>query len=153
MMKSLYCAAALSFVMASGLAVPASAMDPMMCDEATMTKMQSQMDALTDPAMKMNKDMAMKEMDMAKTAMKDNKMDDCSKHLGMANMGMMMKCDDATMTMMQTEMDAMTDPAMKTNKDMAMKQMDMAKTAMKDNKTDECMMNMGEAMNSMNKKM
>ena len=141
MMKSLYCAAALSFVMASGLAVPASAMDPMMCDEATMTKMQSQMDALTDPAMKMNKDMAMKEMD------------DCSKHLGMANMGMMMKCDDATMTMMQTEMDAMTDPAMKTNKDMAMKQMDMAKTAMKDNKTDECMMNMGEAMNSMNKKM
>ena len=54
---------------------------------------------------------------------------------------------------MQTEMDAMTDPAMQANKDMAMKQMEMAKTAMKDNKTDECMMNMGEAMNSMNKKM
>ncbi len=128
-------------------------MDPMMCDDATMTKMQSDMDAMNDPAMKMNKDMAMKEMDMAKTAMKDSKKDDCSKHLGMASMSMMMKCDDATMMKMQTEMDAVTDPAMKANKEMAMKQMDMAKMAMKDKKTDECMMNMGEAMNSMNKKM
>ena len=64
-----------------------------------------------------------------------------------------MKCDDASMMKMKTDMDAMTDPAMKANKEMAMKQMGMAKMAMKDKKTDECMMNMGEAMNSMNKKM
>jgi hypothetical protein len=58
-------------------ATPAFAMDDMKCDDATMMKMQSDMDAMTDPAMKDKKDMAMKSMEMAKTAMKDNKMDDC----------------------------------------------------------------------------
>ncbi len=57
-----------------------------------------------------------------------------------------MKCDDASMMKMQTEMDAMTDAA---KKEMAMKEMDMAKMAMKDSKMDECTMHMGEAMKQM----
>jgi hypothetical protein len=44
----------------------------------------------------------------------------------------------------------MTDPAMKDN---AMKSMEMAKTAMKGNKTDECMSQMGAAMEAMHEKM
>jgi len=120
------------------LTAPANAMDAMKCDDASMMKMKTDMDAMTDPAMK---------------AMKDKKMEDCSMQMGMASMSMTMKCDDASMTMMQTEMDAMADPAMKTNKDMAMKHMDLAKASMKDSKTDDCMMHMGEAMDAMHKKM
>ena len=131
----------------------AQAMDPMKCDAATISKMGTDVSALSDPAMKANKDMAMKELDMAKTSMQANKMDDCSAQLGMAQMSMTMKCDDATMAMMQKNMDAVTDPAMKANKDAAMKSMDMAKTSMKDKKTDECMTHMGEAMGAMQKKM
>jgi hypothetical protein len=63
----------------------------------------------------------------------------------------MMKCDDASMMKLQTEMDAMTDPAMKEKKEMAMKEMDMAKEAMKANKTDDCMMHMEGAMKEMKK--
>ena len=44
-------------------------------------------------------------------------------------------------------------PAMKMNKDMAMKHMDLATTSMKANKADECMGHMGEAMGAMHKKM
>ena len=130
----------------------ANAMDAMTCDEATMTKMTTDMGAMSDPAMKANKDMAMKYMDMAKADMTAKKTDDCSAQLSMAKMSMNMKCDDASMAMMQTQMDAMTDPAMKANKDEAMKHMDLAKTSMKDNKADECMGHMGEAMGAMNKK-
>ena len=61
----------------------------------------------------------------------------------------MMKCDDATMMMMHSEMDKVTDPAMMEKKDMAMKEMAMAKTAMKDGKTDDCTMHMGEAKKTM----
>lgn len=50
----------------------------MKCDDASMMKMQSHMDAMTDPA---KKDMAMKEMQMAKDAMKAKKMDDCAMHM------------------------------------------------------------------------
>jgi hypothetical protein len=53
---------------------PAYAMDDMKCDDATMMKMQTDMDAMKDMA---KKDMAMKSMEMAKAAMKDNKMDEC----------------------------------------------------------------------------
>ena len=60
-----------------------------------------------------------------------------------------MKCDDATMMKMQTEMDAITDPAMKEKKDMAMKEMDMAKESMKADKMDDCMMHMDGAMKAM----
>lgn len=62
-----------------------------------------------------------------------------------------MKCDDASMMMMQGEMDKMTDPAMKEQKDMAMKEMEMAKTAMKDGKMEDCTMHMDEAMKGMKK--
>ena len=141
-----------SAVLGLVLAAPTNAMDPMKCDDASMTKIQAEMDAMSDPAMKANKDMAMKHMEMAKTAMKENKMDDCSMQLGMASMSMTMKCDEASMVKMQTEMDAMTDPAMKAKKEMAMKEMDMAKMVIKDSKTDECMMRMDEAMNSMHSK-
>jgi hypothetical protein len=58
----------------------------------------------------------------------------------------MMKCDDASMKMMQGEMDKMTDPAMKDKKEMAMKEMEMAMASMKDGKTDDCMMHMEGAM-------
>ena len=128
-------------------------MEAMKCDDASMMKMQTDMDAMSDPAMKANKDVAMKQMGMAKTAMKDNKMDDCSMHMGMASMSMTMKCDDASMMKVQIDMDAMADPTMKANKDMAMKHMDLAKASMMHNKPHECMTHMGEAMDAINKKM
>jgi len=64
---------------------------------------------------------------------------------------MMMKCDEGSMMKVQSDMDAMKDPAMKEQKDMAMKEMDMAKEAMKANKTDDCMMHMQGAMKAMKK--
>lgn len=150
MKKLLFSAAVLGLFVAA----PASAQDTMMkCDAATMTKMRADMGAMNDPAMKANQTMAMKHLDMADAAMKNNQMDDCAMQLNNAQMGMMMKCDDASMMKMQARMDALSDPAMKANKDMMMEHMNLAKTAMKDNKPDECMMHMGEAMGSMNKKM
>lgn len=146
MMKLLLSTAFLGLMFAA----PASAQDAMKCDDASMAKMQTDMGAMADPAMKANKDMAMKHMEEAKTAMKANDMAGCTTHMGMAQMGMTMKCDDASMMKMQSDMDAMTDPAMKDN---AMKSMEMAKTAMKDNKVDECMSQMGAAMEAMYEKM
>jgi len=61
------------------------------------------------------------------------------------------KCDEASMMKMQTEMDAMTDPAMKDKKDMAKNEMDMAKESMKADKKDDCMMHMDGAMKAMSK--
>jgi len=135
------------------LAAPANAMEAMKCDDASMMKMQTEMDAMSDPAMKANKDMAMKHMEMASAAMKDNRMDDCSMQMGMASISMTLRCDEASMKMMQTETDTLTDPAMKPNTDMAMKHMDLAKASMMHNKPHECMMHMGEAMDAINKKM
>jgi hypothetical protein len=63
----------------------------------------------------------------------------------------MMKCDDDSMMKMQTEMNAMTDPAMKEQKEMAMKEMDMAKEAMKAKKMDDCKMHMESAAKAMKK--
>lgn len=60
----------------------------------------------------------------------------------------MMKCDDASMMKMQGHMDAMTDPS---KKDMAMKEMQMAKDAMKAKKMDDCAMHMDGAMKAMSK--
>ncbi len=134
-------------------AAPAHAQAAVTCDEATMTQMTTDMEGMSDPAMKANKDMAMKYMGMAKTAMTAKNNEDCSAQLNMAKMSMAMKCDDASMAMMTTEMDKMSDPAMKANKDEAMKHMDLAKTAMTGNKADECLGHMGEAMGAMHKKM
>ena len=64
---------------------------------------------------------------------------------------MMTTCDDASLMKMQTEMDMMTDASMKEQKDMAMKEMDMAKEAMKAGKTDDCKMHMEGAMKAMKK--
>ena len=83
-MKTYLCAAA---VLALALSAPAFAQDAMMkCDDAMMMKMQTEMDAMTDAD---KKKMAMEHMDMAKTAMKDNKMDDCTMHMGNASKTMM----------------------------------------------------------------
>lgn len=54
------------------------------CDDASMMKMQTDMDAMTDASKKDQKMMAMKEMDMAKDSMKAKKMDDCSMHMDKA---------------------------------------------------------------------
>ncbi|MDW5318474.1 hypothetical protein [Rhizobium sp. PL01] len=68
--------------LASVFAAPVFAEDAMMkCDDASMMKMQSEMDAMTDPAMKDKKEMASKEMMMAKDSMTANKMDDCKMHM------------------------------------------------------------------------
>lgn len=64
----------------------------------------------------------------------------------------MMKCDDESMMKMQTEMDAMMDPMMKDQKDMAMKEMEMAKTAMDAGKTDDCVKYLDNAKKEMMKK-
>lgn len=58
----------------------------------------------------------------------------------------MAKCDEASLTAMQSKIDGMTDAAMKKT---ATKQMDMAKTAMKSHKTKDCVMHMDNAMKSM----
>jgi hypothetical protein len=66
--------------------------------------------------------------------------------LAVPAMAMEMKCDDASMTMMKTQMDGMKDMAMK---DKAMKEMDMAKGSMKMNKMEDCKKHMDKAMKSM----
>jgi hypothetical protein len=67
-------------VIASAFSLPAFADDAMMakCDDASMMKMQTQMDGMTDQS---KKEMASKEMMMAKDSMKANKMDDCKMHM------------------------------------------------------------------------
>ncbi|WP_245303113.1 hypothetical protein [Rhizobium esperanzae] len=83
---------AAAIVIAAAFALPVLAQDAMMeCDEASMMKMQSDMNAMTDPAMKEKKEMASKEMMMAKDSMTANKMDDCKMHMenAMKSMGKM----------------------------------------------------------------
>ena len=61
---------------------PAFAMDEKYtCDDASMMKMESDMNAMTPPPTKEQKEMAMKEMAAAKEAMGANKTDDCQIHL------------------------------------------------------------------------
>jgi chorismate mutase len=67
-----------------------------------------------------------------------------------AAMETMMKCDNASMMKVQSEMEAM-DSSMKTQKTMAMKEMDMAKKAMKAHKSKECMMHLDSAMKATKK--
>jgi hypothetical protein len=83
-----------AIVLAAASALPALAQDAMMpakCDDASMMKMQSDMDGMTDPAMKEKKEMASKEMMMAKDSMKAKKMEDCKTHMdnAMKSMGKM----------------------------------------------------------------
>jgi hypothetical protein len=69
-------------LLASAFAIPAFADDAMMmkCDDASMMKMQTHMDAMGS-SMKDKKEIAMKEMGMAKMSMKAHKMNDCKMHL------------------------------------------------------------------------
>ena len=87
MMKTMIVAAALGMAMSA----PAFADEMMKCDDASMMKVKTDMDAMSGTMMKDQKDMAMKEMDMAKEAMAANKMDECSMHLEKASKEMMKK--------------------------------------------------------------
>ena len=80
MRTSLIIAAILSAVAAT----PALAMD-MKCDDATMSKMNTEMMGMKDEAMKKD---AMNHMEMAKTAMSEKKMDDCMMHMNAAQKSM-----------------------------------------------------------------
>ncbi|MFJ6326922.1 MULTISPECIES: hypothetical protein [unclassified Rhizobium] len=76
----------------SAFTLPVYAANTMMkCDDASMMKAQSEVDAMKDPMMKGKKEMASKEMMMAKEAMKAKKMDDCKMHMdkAMKSMGKM----------------------------------------------------------------
>ena len=54
------------------------------CDDASMMKMQKEIDADTNPGMKKQVDMANAEMKMATDAMHANKTDECAMHLNKA---------------------------------------------------------------------
>jgi hypothetical protein len=76
-MKNILIAAAIIGVFAA----PAFAEDMMMkCDDAAMMKAEDHAKMMKGDSMTM----AMKEVDMAKMAMKDGKSDDCMKHLDKA---------------------------------------------------------------------
>ena len=77
-------AIALCFAAATLAAVPARAAE-MTCDEASMTKMQTGVMAMTDAS---KKEKAMKEMDMAKLAMEKKDDKGCLTHM-QAVQGMM----------------------------------------------------------------
>ena len=78
---------------AFSLTAPAFADDMMKttCDDGTMKMMTDAMAKDTDAKMANDVKMAGDEMKMAMDSMKANKMDDCSKHIGMAMDHMMMK--------------------------------------------------------------
>jgi hypothetical protein len=54
------------------------------CNDESMMKAEKDLMAMTDPAKKDMMEMGMKELDMAKAAMKDSKEKDCSMHLDAA---------------------------------------------------------------------
>ncbi len=90
MIKTMLAAA----LLASAFIAPVAHADDMMkttCDDATMKMMGDAMAKDTDPKMAKDVTMAGDEMKMAMDSMKANKMDDCSKHIGMAMDHMMMK--------------------------------------------------------------
>lgn len=58
----------------------------------------------------------------------------------------MMACDDASITKTEAMAKGMTDPMKKDSMMMAMKEVDSAKMAMKDGKTDDCSMHLDNAM-------
>lgn len=72
MIKLMFAAAVLA-----AATVPAFADDMMMCDDAHMMKAEESAKKATGDKMAM----AMKDVDAAKMAMKDGKMDDCKMHL------------------------------------------------------------------------
>ena len=98
MIKTLFA----STLVFAALAVPSFAADKMKmkmnhmdtmakCDDATFAMINDAMKKDTDPKMAKDVKMAMGEMHMAEMSMKNHKMTECSKHLGMAKHDMMMK--------------------------------------------------------------
>ncbi len=79
---------ALAFAAITAFAAPSFAAEMMKCDDASMMKLEQDAMAVKD---KMHMDMAMKEVDMAKMAMKDGKMEDCAMHMDGAMKETMMK--------------------------------------------------------------
>jgi hypothetical protein len=75
MMKSVIAAAALF-----AFAAPAFAED-MKCDQASLDTMKGEIEKVADAG---KKDAAMKQLEMAMTAMKDSKAEDCTKAMGEA---------------------------------------------------------------------
>lgn len=82
---------ALAAVAGLAMTAAASAQDMMACDDASIMKTEEMAKAMTDPAQKQSMEMAMKEIDMAKMAMKDGKADDCAMHLDAAMKATMAK--------------------------------------------------------------
>ena len=79
--------AAVTFVVVAAFAAPSFAAGMMQCDEASMMKLEESAMAVKD---KGEMEAAMKEVDMAKKAMKDHKIDDCAMHMeGAMKAGMM----------------------------------------------------------------
>ena len=80
-------------LLALAFTAPAFADDMMKttCDDATMKMVTDAMAKDTDAKMANDVKMAGDEMKMAMDSMKASKMDDCSKHIGMAMDHMMMK--------------------------------------------------------------
>jgi hypothetical protein len=83
-----------AIALAAVSSMPVFAAETMMmakCDDASMMKMQTQVDGMKDPMMKEKKEMASKEMMMAHDSMKAKKMDDCKMHMdnAMKSMGKM----------------------------------------------------------------
>jgi ATP-dependent Zn protease len=70
----------------AGIALSSAARADMMaaCNDESMMKAEKDLMAMTDPAKKDMMEMGMKELDMAKLAMKESKEKDCSMHLDAA---------------------------------------------------------------------
>ena len=157
MFKSLLAATAIAvFLPAAGFAA-----EMMACDDANIMKMEESAMAMKDPAMKETMMMAVEQVEKAKMAMKANDTADCQKHLDNVmkaamkademkaeamKAGETAECDDASIMKAEEGAMAMKDPAMKENMEMAMKEVEMAKMAMKESKNDECKMHLDAAM-------
>lgn len=83
MLKTLFAAAAIT-VAFSGASFAAEAKA---CDDATFAMVMKEVEGAKGDA----KEMGMKELEMAKTAMGEKKADDCGMHLGMASEAVMKK--------------------------------------------------------------
>lgn len=86
MIKTLCTAAAFGLFLTAG----AQADEMKACDDATMMMVTEMVEETADASAE-TKAMAMEELEMAKTAMADSKMEECSMHLGMAADAMMKK--------------------------------------------------------------
>ena len=61
----------------------------------------------------------------------------------------MISCDSTDLQMVQAKLDAANDPALKDRKDIATKELELAKAAMKARETDDCSMHLANAMSAL----